>query len=72
MFREIIQVQDRREEKRMEFEKVRLAFNDGQLGKKKFSAASRGWLEQENALAGRAATLYREGRGKGCFQKVTP
>jgi hypothetical protein len=70
MFREIITVQDTREQNRVEFEKVRHAFNDGLVEREKFSTASNGWLSEENRLATTAANLYSAGRSKGCFQKV--
>ena len=71
MFREIISVQDTREQNRIEFEKVRHAFNEGQVEREKFSTASNSWLTEENRLATTATDLYRDGRSKGCFQKVT-
>jgi hypothetical protein len=71
MFREIIEVQDTREQNRVEFEKIRHAFNDGLVAREKFSVASDGWLSEENRLASAAANLYTAGRSKGCFQKVT-
>lgn len=71
MFREIIEVQDTREQNRVEFEKTRHAFNDGLVAREIFSVASNGWLSEENRLATSAANLYSTGRSKGCFQKVT-
>ena len=71
LFRQIITVQDTREEKRVLFETVQLAFNEGTVEDVEFKSASTAWLQEENSLATQAAHMYEQGRSMGCFQKVT-
>ncbi|MBE90456.1 MAG: hypothetical protein CMM76_13580 [Rhodospirillaceae bacterium] len=71
LFREIITVQNTREERRELFEGVQLAFNKGTVEDVEFKSASSVWLQEENELATQAAHMYEQGRSMGCFQKVT-
>ena len=71
LFRQIIAVQDTREDKRVLFESVQLAFNEGTVEDVEFKSASSAWLQEENDLATQAAHMYEQGRSMGCFQKVT-
>ena len=70
LFRQIIEVQDSREEKRALFENVQLAFSEGSVEDIEFKSASAIWLQEENNLATQAAHMYEQGRSMGCFQKV--
>ena len=71
LFKNILKIQDDREEFRKQFDQVQQAFNNEEIGRQKMSEASSLWLSNENSLATEAASLYSTGHEKGCFQKVT-
>jgi hypothetical protein len=71
LFKTILEIQDSREQFRMQFDVVQEAFSNDQVGQPKITIARRVWLRNENALAGEVATLYSSGREDGCFQRVT-
>lgn len=71
LFKTILAIQDNREQFRTELGSIQEAFNNEQIGQQKMSLARRVWLRNENALASEAATLYSQGREKGCFQRVS-
>ena len=70
LFKDILKIQDDREDFRKNLNKIQKAFNQGEESHDNFSQARTSWLKNENALATQAAQLYSEGRTKGCFQKV--
>ena len=71
LFKDILKIQDSREQERQLLHEVTQAFSENQVGQERLTAARTLWLGNENALATEAATLYSEGRTKGCFQRVT-
>jgi hypothetical protein len=71
LFKTILAIQDNREQFRTQLGSIQEAFNNEQIGQQKMSLARRVWLRNENALASEAATLYSQGRGMGCFQRVS-
>ena len=70
LFKDILKIQDNREDFRRNLNKIQKAFNNGEESHDNFSQARTSWLKNENTLATQAAVLYSEGRAKGCFQKV--
>ncbi len=71
LFKNILKIQDDREEHRQTLNQVREAFNNSEVDRQSMTDANTLWLRNENALASEAAGLYSEGREKGCFQRVT-
>ena len=71
LFKDILKIQDSREQERQLLHEVTQAFSENQVGQERLTAARTLWLGNENTLATEAATLYSEGRTKGCFQRVT-
>jgi len=71
LFKDILKIQDSREQQRLLLHEVTQAFNNDEVGQERLTAARTLWLGNENALASEAASLYSEGRTKGCFQRVT-
>lgn len=71
LFKNILKIQDDREQYREQLNQVREAFNNSELDRESMTDANALWLRNENSLASEAAELYATGRLKGCFQKVT-